>query len=199
MRTIFAFIMLAGVASGQNSDLGLLAGIAGPKDQTTVTDSTTTASGSVAPSFQVNYAWQVRESTADLYIELPLVVPVRESGAVVAGPGGTAVSGSSGPDLFFTPGLRMKVSPESRVSFYAAAGLGVASFGATSTIGPSLTVVTGSRQTSLAFGFGGGVDFRLTRLLSLRADVRDFVTRAGLGGASGRIHAILQAGIAFHF
>ena len=44
-----------------------------------------------------------------------------------------------------------------------------------------------------------GGDFRLTRLLSLRGDARDFVTREGLGGVTGRNHSTFQAGIAFHF
>jgi opacity protein-like surface antigen len=199
MRILLALFLLTGCAAAQNSDLGLLGGISGPKGQTTISGETATASGSVTPSFQVNYAWQVLQRTADLYVELPLVIPVRVSGTTVAGPNGAASAGSSGPDLFFTPGLRVKFSPESRVSFYAAAGVGIASFGATSTIVPPLTVVAGSRQNSFAIGFGGGIDFRLTRLLSLRVDARDFVTRAGLGGVSGRNHAILQVGIAFHF
>jgi hypothetical protein len=195
------WIALLGVcaARAQNSDLALLAGVSGPRGQTIVTGGTSTVSGSVTPSFQINYAWQVLQRAADLYVELPLVVPVRTSGTVVSGPGGTAVAGSSGPDLFFTPGIRLKISPESRVSFYGAAGFGIASFGATSTIVLPATVVAGNRRNSPAFSFGGGVDLRLTRLLSLRGDVRDFVTGAGLGGVTGRNHGIFQLGIAFHF
>jgi hypothetical protein len=186
-------------AQAQNSDLALLGGISGPRGQTVTSGGTTTISGSVTPSWQINYAWQVVQRAVDLYVELPLVVPVRTSGTVVTGPGGTAVAGNAGPDIFITPGVRLKISPHSRVSFYAAAGFGVSSFGATSTITLPATVVTEGRQTSPAFGFGGGVDLRLTRLLSLRADARDFVTRAGLGGITGRNHGIFQVGIAFHF
>jgi hypothetical protein len=53
--------------------------------------------------------------------------------------------------------------------------------------------------TTGAFGFGGGLDFRLTRLLSLRAEGRDFVTRAGLGGESGRNHPFFTVGLGLHF
>jgi opacity protein-like surface antigen len=199
MRTVLIFLMLAGVTLAQNSDLGVLAGISGPQGQTSVAGGTATASGSVAPSFQLNYAWQVLQRKADLYVELPLVVPVRVSGTVISGPAGVVSAGTAGPDLFFTPGVRLKISPESRVSFYGAAGVGVASFSGTSTIVPPLTVVSGHRENSFAFGFGGGVDFRLTRLLSLRGDARDFVTRENLGEVSGRNHSIFQIGIAFHF
>lgn len=195
------WIELAAVfpAQAQNSDLGLLAGISGPRGQTTVAGGTVTATGSVTPSFQVNYAWQVLQRAADLYIELPLVIPVRVSGTAVVSAGRAVSAGSAGPDVFFTPGVRLKISPESRVSFYGAAGFGIASFGATSAIVSPATVVAGSRQNSPAAGFGGGVDVRLTRLLSLRGDVRDFVTRAGLGEVSGRNHGIFQVGFAFHF
>jgi hypothetical protein len=186
-------------AHAQNSDLALLAGISGPRGQTTVTGGTATTSGSVTPSLQMNYAWQALQRAVDLYVELPLVVPFRVNGTVVSGSGGTAIAGSSGPDVFFTPGIRLKFSPESRVSFYAAAGFGIATFGATSTIVPPATVVSGNRQNSPALDFGGGVDLRLTRLLSLRGDVRNFYTEAGLGGVTGRNHGIFQLGIAFHF
>ena len=199
MRILLLPFLLAGCAAAQNSDLGLLVGIAGPKGQTASANGTYTASGSVMPSFQVNYAWQVLQRAVDLYVEVPVVVPVRVNGTVVSGPGGTAAAGNSSPDVFFTPGARVKFSPESRVAFYAAAGAGLASFAGITTFTAPLTVVPGNRRNSFALGVGGGIDFRLTRLLSLRVDARDFVTGAGMGGVTGRNHAILQFGIAFHF
>ena len=190
---------MTGCAAAQNSDFGLLVGISGPSGGTTVSGSTRSSYGSVGASFQVNYAWQVLQRAVDLYVELPLVIPVRVSGSVVSGPSGTVSSGTAGPDLFFTPGLRVKFSPQSRVSFYAAAGPGLGTFAGVTTVSTPNYVRVGGRQNSFAVGFGGGLDLRLTRLLSLRVDARDFVTQAGLGGASGRNHAILQFGIAFHF
>ncbi len=198
-RALAITMLTVCAAFAQNSDLALLAGISGPRGQTTVTGGTSTVSGSVTPSFQINYAWQVLQRAVDLYVELPLVIPVRTSGTVVSGPGGTFVTGTAGSDILFTPGIRLKISPESRVSFYGAAGFGIGSFGATATVVLPATVIAGSRQNSPAFDFGGGLDLRLTRLLSLRGDVRDFVTRSDLGGVTGRNHGIVQFGIAFHF
>ena len=86
------FVAAAGAALAQNSDLGLLAGISGPKGQTSVSGAIVSASGSVAPSFQANYAWQVIESKADLYVELPFVAVIRSSATVVTGPGGETAS-----------------------------------------------------------------------------------------------------------
>lgn len=199
MRTILALLMFAGLGLAQNSDLAVLGGVSGIHGQTTYIGAGVGTLGTVTPSFQVNYAWQVLQRKADLYIELPLVIPVRISGETVSGPVVHASVANADPDIFFTPGVRLKISPESRVSFYGATGFGIASFGATSFILPGPTYVSRTRQNSAAFDFGGGVDFRLTRLLSLRGDVRDFVTRSGLGSTTGRNHAIFQLGIAFHF
>jgi len=200
MRNILTLLVFAAaVAAAQNSDLGLLGGISGVHGQTTVIGATKGTLGTVTPSFQANYAWQILQRKADLYIELPLVIAVRTSGETVTGPGINASVGNVDPDVIFTPGVRLKVSPESRVSFYGAAGFGIASFGATTFILPGPTTVSRDRENAPAFGFGGGVDIRLTRLLSLRGDIRDFVTRVSLGGIQGRNHAFFQFGIAFHF
>jgi opacity protein-like surface antigen len=104
--------------------------------------------------------------------------------------------------LFLTPGVRWRFTPQRRVSFYAAAGAGVGNFGSYLSYvgsGPGLSESVTGNTTSAAFDWGGGIDFRLTRLLSLRAEGRDFVTRAGLGGFAGRNHAFFMAGIGFHF
>ncbi|MBZ5575363.1 MAG: hypothetical protein LAP40_02245 [Acidobacteriia bacterium] len=188
-------LMLAtGAAHAQNSDLAILAGISGPRGQVT-TAPTTVISGSVGASGEVNYAWQALQRAVDLYIELPLVITGQDRGTVTPG----RVSDLSFKDVFFTPGARLKISPQSRVSVYAALGGGIASMGTTmSVVSPGSVSETSNRATTAALDFGGGLDFRLTRLLSLRAEGRDFVTRASLGSA-GRNHWMFLAGIAFHF
>lgn len=188
------FLLAGGVLRAQNSDLALLVGITGPHGQVAAGPSPF-VSGSVGASGQINYAWQVLQRSVDLYVELPLVIAAESSGTV----NGTAVSASTGSNIFFTPGARLKFSPQSRVSFYGALGGGLASIGTNrSTVGSSIVAVN-DRVTSGALDFGGGLDFRLTRLLSLRVDGRDFVTRAGLGGSTGRHRWMVQFGIAFHF
>jgi hypothetical protein len=208
MRIIFCAITLtlwaACAAYGQNSDLGLLAGIATPRGSSTVSGTSVSASGSVSPSFQVNYAWQAHQAAVDLYVEVPFVVTVRETGVASINGANISTTGNSDTNIFFTPGVRFKFSPQSRVSVYAAAGFGLASFGSTvsqsSVIGTAVSASSyGKRSNSPAAGFGGGLDIRLTRLLSIRGDLRDFVTEKNLGGIAGRNHGIFQAGIAFHF
>jgi hypothetical protein len=49
-----------------------------------------------------------------------------------------------------------------------------------------------------SFEFGGGVDFRLSRWFSLRAEVRDLVTGNHLSGAAGRQLVVPTVGVALH-
>ncbi|MGB6941961.1 MAG: hypothetical protein WBE37_06180 [Bryobacteraceae bacterium] len=48
------------------------------------------------------------------------------------------------------------------------------------------------------FTFGDGLDFRLLRWFSVRAEIRDLVTGNQLGGTAGRQHPLPTFGIAFH-
>jgi len=184
---------LAGGAMAQNSDLAFLLGANGP---TSGTISGGVVTGQFGVGFQINFAEQVRETAAgQLYVEVPLMIATHFQGIVSNG-----VSSNEKDSIYFTPGVRWRFTPQKRISFYAAGGAGIGSFGTShSYVGMGTVSDTGSRDTTFAAGFGGGIDFRLTRLLSLRAEGRDFVTRAGLGGERGHNHAFFMAGIGFHF
>ena len=172
MRMVLIKMMLLSIVSAvavvaQNSDFGLLYGVSVCGDCKT---------SAVTSNSQLSYARQVLAPAAgDLYVEFPLVLATNPVGNTA---------------YLFTPGVRFKLSTQSRVSVYGALGVGVASFGGTA---------TASRTTSGALDFAGGLDFRLTRLLSLRVEARDFVTRPGLGGFTGRNHPVYSVGIGFHF
>jgi hypothetical protein len=133
--------------------------------------------GTAVQSFQMNYARQVLETPAGgLYLEFPLIL------------GNTNPAGNVA--IFFAPGVRFKLATQSRLSYYGVAGVGIASFGGTA---------VGGRTVSGTVDFGGGIDVRLTRHLSVRGEARDFVTRSGLGGFRGRNHPIFSVGIGLHF
>jgi len=180
-------------AFAQNSDLGILAGVG---FRTSAVVSPGHVESSAGASVQINYAAQLHESAAGrFYVELPLLIASDSRGAVAG-----VISASHSTTFFFTPGVRFHHSIHPRVALYGAAGGGVASLADTTAV-----VSTGAvssrrdRTTSAAFGFGGGLDFRLTRLLSLRAEGRDFITKAGLRGEQGRSHPFFTVGIGFHF
>ena len=195
MKRLLLLAIVAGVASAQNSDLGLLVGISGPSSQV-VTGTNFRVSASAGASFQINYAMQLKEVSAGrLYLELPFLAGGRASRTVT-----TVVSDSSVAGIYFTPGLRFNATLHPRTSFYAMGGAGIASFGAARRfVGNGVVSDSSGWDTSFAVAFGGGLDFRLTRLISLRAEVRDFVSRKGVGLTDGRNHLVFGFGMGFHW
>src|SRR5258706_253832 len=110
--------------------------------------------------------------------------------------------------VFFTPGLRYHLNLKPRVAVYAAVGGGMAlrqqkvfTF-ATEPIGsiisPLLSVRTGWKASG-AFDLGAGFDFRLTRLLSMRGELRSFRTSSQSGFGDGRQYPSAHIGLALHF
>lgn len=178
-------MMLASLLAGcallaQNNEFGLLTGcVSRPLFQ------------NCGGASQFNYAWQMIDARAGaLYLEFPLILntsinytPTNSAPAVIL----------SRNNIFFIPGLRYRISVRPRVALYGAAGFGI---GSSSEVRPSSPT---SRTASGVFDFAGGADFRLTRLLSVRGEVRDFVSRPRFGGVTGRIITVYQIGLGFHF
>jgi hypothetical protein len=195
MRTglLVLFSIAVAPAWAQNSDLGILVGVSPLRAQSSISGGT--ISSSVDGNVQIDYSVQFKQTEAGaFYVELPLAVVFHESNVV-----GPNVVSTNRDILFFTPGVRWKLWVHSRVSFYAALGGGIASFGTqTSTVGPGVST-SSRRTTGPALDFGGGVDFRVTRLLSIRCEGRDYVTRSDAGGFSGSHHAAVDVGVGFHF
>lgn len=194
LRTLAVAILGSCTAAAQNSDLGLLLGVSVRPSASTIGPGR--IESSVSASGQLNYAIQLHEAHAGLlYLELPLMYAENLS-SVIAG----SVSESHTDTVFFTPGVRWHYTVHPRVAVYGSVGGGVAVLsGSSSFIGNGIVRSSNGSTVTGAFGFGGGIDFRLTRLLSLRAEGRNFVTRAGLGGESGHNHAFFTVGVGFHF
>jgi opacity protein-like surface antigen len=197
MRTMLPrmFLLLAVVVSSalaQNSDLGLLLGVS---DTVTGQSTPTVTIGTVSVSGQINYAVQLHDSPGGrLYLELPVVITSTQIGTVSAG-------GSAGIDetiVFFTPGVRWKFTPAARVSFYGVGGVGIvgisANVGVSGNASPTAFDSTG---VTGAADLGGGVDFRLTRLVSLRADIREMPTFENVRGSHH--HEFFMLGVGLHF
>jgi opacity protein-like surface antigen len=179
-------------AGPQNSDLSFLAGpVFGSTQGVLATGETVKVTGYF--SFQSDFAHTIHSySFGDLWYEFPSTYASRDSASV----GGASNSYS---EYFVTPGVRLHVPVGSRVSFYGAAGGGYGNFNTTLEYVSPGAVSQHNSNWHGAFDFGGGVDFRLTRLLSLRGEIRDFVTGRGLGGVDGRNHLLTLFGVAVHF
>ncbi len=197
MRTILSRVLwiatlTAGAAFAQNSDLGLLAGAA-------VAVSSSVGSGgvrsSVNGSSELNYAIQLRESGGGrLYLELPSILSTSSTDVVAGGNITSSVRGT----VFFTPGLRWKFTPASRVSFYAAGGVGFGAFFRVLDVVGGGTVASTNRVTITgALDAGVGLDFRLTRLVSLRAEGRDAMANSRVDGSTHHTFFLIGAGLHF--
>jgi len=78
--------------------------------------------------------------------------------------------------LYFTPGMRVKFFPSSRISPFLVAGWGLGLYEQSTTQLDGRANPVPRELVHGAFGFGGGVDVRVWRLLALRGEARDFYT-----------------------
>ncbi len=185
------------VANAQNSDLGLLLGVMTSPNQVSA-GSGTRISMSTGFAGQLNYACQVKGWKAgDLYLEVPSIMAVRGNN-LVAGSGVSLSAKGVGGVL---PGVRFKLPVGGRLSLYAAGGAGFGFYGEdVLSTGSGSSAITDRTTVTAAFDFGGGLDLRLTRLLSLRGEVRDLVlSTTGLSNSGGHNNPVLGFGFAFHF
>ena len=78
--------------------------------------------------------------------------------------------------LYLMPGLRLKMRPASRVSPYVAGGFGYAQYHASELLQNGNPNPFRDRQHTYGGNIGGGVDVRIHKYLSVRGEVRNFMT-----------------------
>jgi len=196
---MFVLLGCASFAQGvQNMEIILLVGGA-TSSGSVVQGTNASISGSAGFAMQTNWGYQLASTKAgNLWLETPITYTFEGTGIVT----GTTVASINRNGWFFTPGLRLKTPTYGRVSIYGAVGGGVGSLGTTTSVvsGANGTVMVNSTvQYHPLFDFAGGIDLRLSRRLSLRAEGRDFVSAANLGGVAGHNHPVFLAGLVFHF
>lgn len=177
----------------QNMDIFILLGASHVNSQT-IGGSAVTLSSATDISLSYGYGYQIlRKSAASLWVEFAPafggVDPVKGSIG-----GGANLSWDD-----FSFGIRFMVPVQSRISLYGVAGGGFGVFHEALIKGGANPALDSTSTTHGVFDFGGGVDFRLTRRISIRGEFRDYVTGAGLSGATGRHHGLPLGGVAFHF
>lgn len=155
-------------------------------------------SGSSGFTAQMGFAYQVLSTKAgNLWIETPFTYVWQGTGSIA----GATIAGFSRNVTYVTPGVRLKTPTFGRVSFYGSIGGGFGGFwqidGVVSGANGIVTANT-DFHTRPVFDFAGGIDLRLSRLLSLRAENRDFVTAPNLLGVTGHNHPVFLIGLVFH-
>ncbi|MEP7353102.1 MAG: hypothetical protein ABI824_07705, partial [Acidobacteriota bacterium] len=161
LACLLVSLLTANSALAQNNDLAVLGGWSTTQGTSVTPLPGTSGSGllvkgitTTSPSFQISYARQLVEGAVDPYghqtvalaLELPLVVAIRDNATTVLNPISQVVIGGSGTDLFFTPGLRIKIFQAALVSASGSVGFGVASFAPQGSIFSSTSLSTGTRQ-----------------------------------------------------
>lgn len=149
-----------------------------------------------AIGYQLNYArrW-IGVPGLRLYVEVPFVAGFNNTRSLTS-----LGSSQNYNSLYFTPGLKLKLLPAFFISPYVAAGIGFAHFH---------SPTTSSSETDFAADIGGGLDVKVFPFVSLRGEVRDFVTSTPnlslstfgqsnvLGGATNNI--VASGGIVLRF
>jgi hypothetical protein len=113
---------------------------------------------------QLNYAHRlVHIPMASLYLELPFAAAWGGNRSITQG----NLLHENYNTMYLTPGLKLKILPSSFVSPYLAGGLGWGGFRSSN---------TSATSNKFAGDIGGGADFTILPILSLRAEIRDYYT-----------------------
>jgi len=178
----------------QNMDVFFLAGPSSARTQV-IGGTNVTVYGSSGFSSTTGYGYQfMRRSAVSLWLELLPFASVHPFAETASIPGSISLSSS-----FLVPSVRVMVPVQSRISFFGTLGAGLGSFNNPSLTSDNPPELKTNGVDHLVIGAGGGVDVRLTRMFSLRVDIRDFVTGRDLSGVPGRNHVLPMMGFAFHF
>jgi hypothetical protein len=166
------------------------------KNEFTVMASTfqTSASYNVhgGQGLQLNYARRiVNIEVASLYLELPFAAAWGGNRSITQG----NLLHEDYNTMYLTPGLKLKLLPGSFISPYLAGGLGWGGFRASNTSGTS---------NKFAGDIGGGADFNILPILSLRGEVRDYYTSSPTFDVQSVFHGnvnnvVISGGAVFRF
>ncbi len=138
----------------------------------------------------LTYGYQLHSArVVDLYLDVPVAWKFAGNATVSSG----SVLALSNNRFYCTPGLRLKFNVHERIALFLVGGLG---YGTeqdyVARVGSGAVTVIADRTGHFAEEGGAGADFRLTKLLSLRGELRMFGTAHHASGIYG-------VGLAFHF
>ena len=192
-----ATFMMTGRAQAQNQDLTFsLGGI--PGQTRNFQGSAGTAQISADRSLGVNYGHRFLEAkNAALFGEVEFVAlpnrPVTSTTATVP---------RSYASLYVTPGLRLKLFPNSRLSPWGAIGGGYALYEESAQLSNGQKAAARFLNRGV-FTYGGGLDYRLFHFIGLRAEIRDFFSgNPNLNvvlSSSTQHNIVASGGVVLHF
>lgn len=203
---LFLSILWLPAARAQDNhknELGLLLGGAKTQTLNITAQSGTNVEFGTGFTFQATYARRLASLRgAELYFEVPFLAAPQVD---ITSPNGTVPANFA--SLFITPGLRVKLVPDARVSPWLALGGGYANFdeSAERVDGSPNTGSTGSHRGAVQFG--GGIDLRtpikVLFPIGLRVEVRDVYSgkpnyNVDTGGGFQH-NLVFSGGLVLHF
>lgn len=176
MRVLLLSFLLLGVWAlpgyGQRSELGLLLGGFKPASRTLNVSTAAQADFSRGLSLYANYGIRIAGGeAAALFFEVPFIATPQHKIETAAGSATRDLA-----TIYLTPGFRLKLAPNARVSPYVATGGGWALFEHSTTRQDGRENEAPRTLSRGAFNFGGGVDIHVWRFVSVRGEVRDFIS-----------------------
>lgn len=144
-------------------------------------------------ALQANYGLRVTGGDkAALYFETHfLASPQRKVTSAVA------TASTDYASLYITPGARIKFAPNGRISPWAAIGGGYAQYENSELNAAGRPNGAPRREHHGTLAFGGGVDVKVLRWLSLRGEIRDFYGTGpdyGVPGSPSKRHNVVIGG-----
>jgi hypothetical protein len=191
------------LAQENSNEVGLLLGIIHAGNRT-ATSGTTTANVDIGNglTFQATYARRLTSGRTRVWLEFPFIATPS-----------TDVSSSlrtiprNYASIYFTPSLRVAFNGERAVAPWLSLGGGYGRIDASTTLLNGAPNTGQSNRNTGALQFGGGVDLRtpvrIPMPTALRAEVRDFYSRAALLNATPRDdnqhHVVFSGGFVLRF
>jgi opacity protein-like surface antigen len=181
---------LAGTAFGQKHEVGLTMGTLTPRSRDLSGVKVESGSGT---ALQANYGVRLMGGDrAALYLETHFLASPQRKVTSTAGAASTDYA-----SLYLTPGARIRFAPKARVSPWVTVGAGYAQYENSERNTAGGPNSAPRHEHHGAFAFGGGVDVRTLRWLSLRAEIRDFYGRGpdyGVSTGPAKQHNVVIGG-----
>jgi hypothetical protein len=183
----------AAAAAAQRNELGLSLGAMLSQNRGLLAPLTLNLSSGIA--WQADYAHRILTGNqyAALYGD---VVVSGNPQRVISSPSGSATRDIA--SFFVVPGVRIKFAPQANVSPWFSIGPGYGLYQ------QSTTSLNGAPNTAprdlnrIVVGYGGGLDWKVARIVSLRLEIRDFYSTGSpaynIPGISGGQHNYVAGG-----
>lgn len=187
----------AGCALAQRHELGLTLGSVLSQDRGAAATSLNLGSGT---ALQVDYSHQIRKGNRFVAVYGDLVFMANPQ-RVVASTIKTAIRDVA--SLYVVPGVKIKFVPDGKVSPWFSIGAGYSLYEHATSLLNGVVSPVGRHVNRGTIAYGGGLDWKVWRNVSLRAEARDFYSGPPTynvpGTAGGQHNQVVGGGFVLRF